>query len=77
MIKAVPSQDALSTATELSTLEHYDSPKAASDKPQRNSLPFASPSVTSNMDLDMHDSFEESREFDHTYEMIQSGKIVK
>ena len=82
MIKATPSQDALSTATELSTLDHCDAPRGASNKSTSRPdstmlLPLTKSSVTSDMDLDMKDIFEESREFDHTYEMIHSGKIVK
>ncbi len=83
ILRAVPSQDALSTATELSTLDYYDSPTAAGIKTTAYqpdsivSLPFVNPTATSDMGLDMRDIFEESREFDHTYEMIESGKIVK
>ncbi len=79
----MPSQDTLSTATELSILEQYDSPREASNKltayqPESTiSLACVKPSVTSDMDLDMQDMFEESRGIEHTYEMIQSGKIIR
>ncbi|XP_064406309.1 uncharacterized protein LOC135351270 isoform X2 [Halichondria panicea] len=82
-LSAMPSQDALSTATELSILEQYHSPKEATNKltayrPESTiSLAGINPGVTSDMDFDMQDIFEESREIEHTYEMIQSGKIIR
>ncbi len=79
-LSAMPSQDALSTATELSILEQYHSPKEATTayRPESTiSLAGINPGVTSDMDFDMQDIFEESREIEHTYEMIQSGKIIR
>ncbi len=76
----MPSQDALSTATEISILEQYDSPREASNKPtayRPESTISVKPGVASDMDFDMQDMFEESREIEHTYEMIQSGKIIR
>ena len=80
--RTLPSQDGLSTATELSMLDQYGSPRPACNRYQPESTiseSFAKPmdSPSSEMDLDMDNIFEDSREFDHTYETIQSGKFVQ
>lgn len=82
LTRTLPSQDALSTATELSTLDQYGSPRPACNRYRPESTiseSFAKPmaSLSSEMDLDMDNIFEDSREFDHTYETIQSGKFVQ